>query len=224
MLIPNHPADERLAAFADNDPEATEPAIAEHVASCARCTATVDELAGLRVALASMPDIAPSRPLQLVPPVAPAPDADRVGGWVRRLFGPVLAAGAAVALVGAVGTTAPLLDGLASGGQDSSGLTPMQAAPSAGGAPADGAGVEEMAPGASDARAAGASADPEPEAQATDAEEDGGTALLEGSGDQGALASRLAMDRSPWPMVLFAGIALVIAALLLRWILAPRAG
>lgn len=222
MLIPNHPADERLAAFADNDPEATEPAIAEHVASCARCTATVDELAGLRVALASMPDIAPSRPLQLVPPVAPSPDADRVGGWVRRLFGPVLVAGAAVALVGAVGTTAPILDEMASGGQDSSGLTPMQAAPSAGGAPADGAGQEEMAPGASDARAAGASADPEPEAHATGG--DGITDFTNGSGDEGALASRLAVDRSPWPMVLFAGIALVIAALLMRWILAPRAG
>jgi hypothetical protein len=30
-------------------------------------------------------------------------------------------------------------------------------------------------------------------------------------------------DRSPWPMVLFAGVALMIAALLTRWILAPRA-
>jgi hypothetical protein len=31
-------------------------------------------------------------------------------------------------------------------------------------------------------------------------------------------------ERSPWPMVLFAGVALMIAALVLRWILVPRAG
>ncbi len=31
-------------------------------------------------------------------------------------------------------------------------------------------------------------------------------------------------ERSPWPMVLFAGIALMIGAALLRWILVPRAG
>jgi hypothetical protein len=31
------------------------------------------------------------------------------------------------------------------------------------------------------------------------------------------------VERSPWPMVLFAGVALIVAALLLRWILQPRA-
>ena len=32
----------------------------------------------------------------------------------------------------------------------------------------------------------------------------------------------LTASRSPWPMVLFAGVALIVAALLMRWILAPR--
>jgi hypothetical protein len=31
-------------------------------------------------------------------------------------------------------------------------------------------------------------------------------------------------ERSIWPMLLFAGVAIMIAAALLRWILAPRAG
>jgi len=30
-------------------------------------------------------------------------------------------------------------------------------------------------------------------------------------------------ERSPWPMVLFTGVALMVVAVLLRWILAPRA-
>jgi hypothetical protein len=34
----------------------------------------------------------------------------------------------------------------------------------------------------------------------------------------------LTVERSPWPMVLFTGVALMIGALLLRWILVPRAG
>lgn len=221
MLIPNHPADERLAAFADNDPEATDSATAEHVASCARCTTTVDELVGLRTALAALPDIAPSRPLQLVPPVTdPAATADRAGGWVRRIFGPVLVAGAAVALVGAVGTTAPILDGMASGGADGGAAEPMQEAAASddlfdGGE----AGIED--PGASDARAVGASG--QPESAPTVAGGDGGTDVLGSETGEQALAARLA-DRSPWPMVLFSGIALIIGALLLRWILVPRAG
>ena len=37
-----------------------------------------------------------------------------------------------------------------------------------------------------------------------------------------AAQTDLAADRSPWPMVLFAGVALIVAALLVRWILAPR--
>jgi hypothetical protein len=34
----------------------------------------------------------------------------------------------------------------------------------------------------------------------------------------------LPAERSPWPMVLFTGVALMIGAALLRWIMVPRAG
>jgi hypothetical protein len=42
-------------------------------------------------------------------------------------------------------------------------------------------------------------------------------------GDQAA-SDPVSVERSPWPMVLFTGVALMIGALLLRWILVPRAG
>ena len=110
MLIPNHPDDERLSALASRETDApADASLTSHVAACIRCTATVDELGALRTALADMPDVAPSRPLRLLPPVeaAPAPAADRLTGWARRFFAPVLASGAALALIGAVGTAAP---------------------------------------------------------------------------------------------------------------------
>ena len=120
MLIPNHPHDEQLSALASGDPEAVadEP-LTEHVASCVRCTDTVAELGALRASLAELPDLRPHRPLQLIPPVPDVPaSADRVGGWARRFFAPMLTAGAALALVGLVGTTNPL------GGMASSGAAP----------------------------------------------------------------------------------------------------
>ena len=117
MLIPNHPDDERLSALASSDPEAAADAtLTEHVASCMRCTDTVAELGALRASLAELPDLQPDRPLQLLPPVADTPArADRVGGWARRFFAPMLTAGAALALVGLVGTTVPILGSGASG-------------------------------------------------------------------------------------------------------------
>ena len=111
MLIPNHPDDERLSALASRDTDATADAsLTAHVSSCVRCTALVDELGALRAALAELPDLRPH-------PAPPAPAAgradrravDRLGGWARRFFAPVLAAGAALALVGVVGTAAPAL-------------------------------------------------------------------------------------------------------------------
>ena len=114
MLIPNHPLDERLSALASGDPDAVaDAALSEHVASCVRCTDTIAELRALRASLAELPDLRPHRPLQLLPPVADPESsrADRVGGWARRLFAPALTAGAALALVGLVGTTVPILGG-----------------------------------------------------------------------------------------------------------------
>jgi hypothetical protein len=220
MLIPNHPHDERLSALASGDPEAVaDSVLSEHVSSCHRCTDTVAELGALRASLADLPDLRPHRPLQLLPPVIdPAPSrVDRAGGWARRFFAPVLTAGAALALVGLIGTTAPF-DGLAS---------------QAGGA----ADMYEMAPDATNERLSldgvgttgaaetegGESGDDTSAARplATQAE---GRTLDTTSSDGDQETTPVPLERSVWPMVLFTGIALMVAAALLRWILAPRPG
>jgi hypothetical protein len=110
MQHESHPHDERLAALAGADREAIDDrALRDHVASCDRCGAVVDDLALLRSSLAELPDLQPSRPLQLLPPVA-APAAPRRGvlGTMRRLSAPALAAGAGLILVGVIGTTGVL--------------------------------------------------------------------------------------------------------------------
>ena len=100
-----HPDDERLAALAGGDPDAAADAeLSAHVDSCSRCSDFVDELATLRSALAELPDLVPSRRLQLIPPVA-EPRAAASGGFLRRLAAPVMAAGFGLVLVGAVGTS-----------------------------------------------------------------------------------------------------------------------
>ena len=74
-----HPADERLAAYAAGDADAVaDRALSEHLTACERCRPIVDELTLLRGALAALPDVAPSRPLRLIPPVA-APAQQRIG-------------------------------------------------------------------------------------------------------------------------------------------------
>ena len=74
MLIPNHPNDERLSALASRETDATADAtLTAHVSTCPRCTDLVTELGALRAALADLPDLAPSRPLLLLPPVEAAP-------------------------------------------------------------------------------------------------------------------------------------------------------
>ena len=117
MLIPNHPDDERLSALASRDTDAIADAgLTTHVASCIRCTELVDELGALRLALADLPDLQPSRPLQLVPPVEADHAVDRLGGWARRFFAPVLVSGAALVLVGVIGTASPAFSGMAQSG------------------------------------------------------------------------------------------------------------
>ncbi|MDQ2674970.1 MAG: hypothetical protein M3Y40_09975, partial [Chloroflexota bacterium] len=74
MLIPNHPDDERLSALAARDDDAVADAsLASHVSTCPRCTETITELGALRASLSELPDVAPDRPLRLLPPVADAP-------------------------------------------------------------------------------------------------------------------------------------------------------
>jgi hypothetical protein len=212
MLIPNHPDEERLSALASRDDEAiADAALVAHVATCIRCTGLIDELGALRASLAELPDVAPHRPLRLLPEVE-AKRPDRLGTWARRAFGPLMAAGAAIALVGMVGTAAPSFSGLAAsaGGQDRATVS------------ADDDSIERLS---NEPEAAGG----EPAALSSDAarpvnqsgEEDGEVTGV--PGDAAALSAD-DTERSPWPMVLFTGIALLIAAGLLRWILAPRAG
>jgi anti-sigma factor RsiW len=137
-----HPDDTRLAALADNEPEArTDGALMAHVGDCAQCSTTVAELRALQSALSELPDMVPSRPLRLLPPVA-EPEGPRVGlfGTVRRLAVPALAMGLLLIVVGAVGSPGSLKGG------------------SAGAAPVMG----ELASGA--ARAAAGSHEPSPSA------------------------------------------------------------
>ena len=226
MLIPNHPHDERLSALASGDPEAVaDLSLSEHVAFCQRCTDTVAELGALRASLAELPDLRPHRPLQLLPPVTDAHSrVDRVGGWARRFFAPVLTAGAALAMVGLVGTTAPLLGGMAgqSGGDAATEDIAEQA-------PAAATAHDRLNAGAADA-----SESPDLFSGATDgagAEDFGGEQPLE-SDSEVAGAPEVATgsdereaaltERSVWPMLLFTGVAIMVAAALLRWIFVPR--
>ena len=233
MLIPNHPHDERLSALASGDPEeVADPVLSEHLASCQRCTDTVAELGALRASLAELPDMSPHRPLQLLPPVPDAPHSrvDRVGGWARRFFAPVLTAGAALAMVGLVGTAAPLI-----------GPTSQ-----AGSAPETADMAQEAAPGATDELepttdrnmfGVGDSASESPATLGAGAGDGAGTEAVPsevGQPDNEVAAQEdvgsddvreaFVEERSIWPMLLFAGVAIMIAAGLLRWILAPRAG
>lgn len=105
MQQSTHPDDERLAALAGGDRDAaSDRALTAHVAGCDRCRPIVDELAALRSSLALLPDIAPARPLRLIPPV-PAPARPGALEWLRRLAAPAMAGGAALILVGAVGVS-----------------------------------------------------------------------------------------------------------------------
>ena len=225
MLIPNHPHDERLSALASGDPDAVaDPALSEHVASCHRCTDTVAELGALRASLAALPDLRPHRPLQLVPPVTePSPSrVDGIGGWARRFFAPVLTAGAALAMVGLVGTTAPLVSpaGQADdGAQMADGAEETDVSVRLGGD----SHMFDTGGGASDGGAERGEAAEGPAVEPLQSEV-AGAATDETGGQLEGQAASLTAERSIWPMVLFTGVALMVAAALLRWILAPRAG
>ena len=222
MLNQNHPDDERLSALASHETDATaDAALALHVSSCDRCAELVAELGSLRSALADLPDLAPSRPLRLLPEVSAPSGIDRAGGWARRVFAPVLTAGAALAMVGLVGTASPALDGLASGAAPGQGDAAQQEAATDGTGSVFG-GEDAGAP-AADAPAAD---------DFDDVSSETARDRLSAAGDEspdvsvfgGDTDTSLPAERSPWPMLLFTGVALMVAAALLRWILVPRAG
>ena len=229
MLNSNHPDDERLSALASHEADATaDAALTSHLSACDRCTDLVTELGALRASLAELPDLAPSRPLRLLAEVADEPaQVDRVGGWARRFFAPVLTAGAALAMVGLVGTASPALDGAQSAGDAGTAPSVMAAE-----APAAEEGVAgDAAAGAAEqesereraAEDAGAAADAFSASTSSPLIDDGNVSTLREDEKDREVQSELPAERSPWPMVLFTGIALMVAAGLLRWILVPRA-
>lgn len=231
MLIPNHPDDERLSALAAGDADAAvDASLTGHVSTCTRCTELVDELGALRASLAELPDVAPPRPLRLLPPVdSGASRADRVGGWARRFFAPVLTAGAALALVGLVGTTTPAFRGETTF-QDVGTELSAQASEAPAEMPAADGGAGAAAPSTEEATGGEAlsAGEESPPTDSTSqrtlaAASDGDEAARDGDDATAQELTQAPAERSPWPMVLFTGVALMIGAALLRWILAPRA-
>jgi hypothetical protein len=203
MQHPIHPDDERLAALAGHDPDATGDAgLVEHVEGCARCGAVMADVRLLRSALAELPDLRPSRPLQLVPPVAAAPsESGGPFGWLRRLASPAMAAGAGLALVGAIGFGGVALSGMAASGA---------AAPDM-----DAEGRNGEAP-ESASSTPGYVQDPSDEPAPTVAGDDG---------DEAAPFVVVDFDTpGTWLVVIASGLALLVAGLVLRFAVQPRAG
>ena len=228
MTTRAHPDPERLAALAGADPDAlSDRELIDHLADCADCDGQVRDLRVLRTALAELPDLVPSRPLRLLPPV---PEPQAAAGWriaFRRAFAPLAVAGMVLLLVGSVGATGAL--GPADAGAF---LQRLQfAAPAAPAAPAmeaatgqpeetaadAGMAPEELAspegsrgqtgamatdtPRAADATAAPAESVPEVTGE-SDTSRDGGLAMVE--------------DRAGWILAAVAGIGLLALALVLR--------
>jgi len=198
-----HPDDERLAALAGRDPEVlADRTLADHVERCDRCGPIVQDLARLRAALSELPDVAPSRPLQLIPPV-PEPTIRRGESWVRRLVAPMVATGAGLLLVGAIGS-AGLLDHVAffassaAAPREFSGATDSARPPGTAGGPV-------AAPTASVNGAAG--------------EDTSGKGV--DSGGEALTTRQLPM---PWVVLLLLGAGLVAGGVTLRNAIQPRAG
>lgn len=223
MTTRAHPDPERLAALAGADPDAlSDRELIAHLADCAACDGQVRDLRVLRTALAELPDLVPSRPLQLLPPVAePRPAA----GWritFRRAFAPLAVAGMVLLLVGGVGATGALgpadagaflqrLQLAAPAAMEAATGQPEETAADAGMAPDELASPEgsrgQTGAMATDApRAADASAAPtESVAEVTggqDTRRDGELAMVE--------------DRVGWILAALAGIGLLMLALVLR--------
>jgi hypothetical protein len=228
MQHESHPHDERLAALADADREATDDrALRDHVATCDRCRAVVDDLTLLRSALAELPDLTPSRPLRLLPPV-PAPAVSRGGGlgWLRRLSAPAFVAGAVLILVGAVGSAGLSLNlGAASAGRPDDAQLGAAGASGAEPSAAQGEGfTDSSAPTPATPRMVfGSGAPGASSAEATAKEsvresEDAGTPIVVG-GPSDPFNGRL-----PWLVILGFGLVLAVGSVFLRFTVQPRAG
>jgi hypothetical protein len=194
-----HPDDERLAALVDADPvDAADAAVRTHVAACSRCSSVLDELSAMRSALADLPDLVPSRPMRLVPPVA-EPRRSWLGTAARRLFAPVMVGGLALGVVGGAGSLSTLGSMMGA----SAGAAPQRevAQPAQPSAADQGQSLDTSSHG-------DATSDrPEPESF--------NAFRAPGSG---------APEPIVWPLLLVVGLLLVGVALLLRFVVQPRAG
>lgn len=193
-----HPDDERLSALAAGDADATDDrALRGHVEACARCSALVDDVLSLRVALAQLPDIAPPRPLRLLPAVPDRGTPAGLGGFARRLFAPALAAGVVLVVAGGIGTY--IDHGI-----------PLLTSAGAGAASFEAYGEGPAAPAAA------------PTEMATSADNAAGGRRV--PSDARRAASEPVSGGVPWLAILAAGVVLVLAALLGRFVIQPRAG
>lgn len=217
-----HPDDERLAAYAGGDSDAlADSALGLHITACDRCRPLVDELSLLRSALAELPDLAPSRPLLLIPPVwDAATPAAGPRSWLRRLTAPAMAAGATLVLVGAIGVgTSGLTDLL--GKAASIGAAQEATASDRDVAPVSGADSASLAPADTTGSAAyGSSYVPrsmsssQPAAPAPSADDAGRTEQLTDDGSS---------PQQPWLTLLIAGVGLFGVSTALRFSLSHRA-
>ena len=222
-----HPDDERLAAYAGGDRDALDDvSLASHVATCDRCGPMVDELSFLVGSLAELPDLAPSRPLRLIPPVRDAAPPVGARSWLRRLTTPAMAAGAALFLVGVVGIGTTGFAGLGSKSasfgtdQEAAGASEREQGPAAGGekpsvAPDDTRGSNGFESSALPATmGSGQPGTPAPRTPQPSAS-DGGRMNYE---------TDSASPEQPWLTLLIAGVGLFGISTALRFSLAPRAG
>ena len=234
--MPNdsHPRDERLAAYADREADALrDHALTEHLSGCARCRLVLEDLAALRSALAELPDIVPSRPLRLIPPV-PAPavrDAGRAG-WLRRLTAPVFAVGTGLVLIGAVGASGALngfYQAASFGAPEANSSADLRATDAQPAAPASddeflgGSGAQE--PLASPRVATDGSTGRSPDASPGDLT--GAAASPPGKGSDPVIAGPDSESVTAFPgflALLLVGIGLIVVAAVMRFALQPRAG
>jgi hypothetical protein len=232
MMDPvQHPDDERLSAFAAGDEDQRrDSTLRAHVESCERCHPIVDELRLMVGHLRAMPDLAPPRPIRIVLPERRSAAHGGLVERVRRLFAPALAAGATLALVGAVGLGAQSgVFGQASspaGGEPASVERAPAAAPSAAVeesiAAADAGGQGQVTIGSEAPRDGTEELAPEPTDRAYSAQEFAQSASPEPATSD--LESARREPQAPWLPLFVGGVALLGVALLLRFALLPRAG
>ena len=206
MPHPQHPDDELLAALAADESEAmTDAGLVAHVESCDRCGPMVQDLRQLRLALAVLPDVAPSRPLRLLPPV---PDtAPKRGGFVallRGLTGPAMAIGVLLIVVGAFGTT---MSGMGLGGAGAAAASAGFLSEAGGGPNTDrlSPGVPSASKAQSEATAVPRNAHPSYTPSAAPV-----------ANDNGGRLSYANTPPDPWPPMLAIGVGLLAVAFLLR--------